>query len=44
MNLYKCPQDVKEAAYRGLVCPVLEYGSCVLEPEGMVLQTEIEKV
>ena len=38
------PQDVKEAAYRGLVCPVLEYGSCVWDPQGMALQQEIEKV
>ena len=36
-NLYQCPQDVKEAAYWGLVGPILEYGS-------MVLQQEIEKV
>ena len=28
-NPYQCPQDVKEAAYRGLVRPLLEYGSCV---------------
>ena len=28
-NLYQCPLDDKEAAYRGLVCPILEYGSCV---------------
>ena len=32
-NLYLCPQDVKEAAYRGLVRPVLEYGSCNWDPE-----------
>ena len=25
-NLYSCPPDVKEAAYKGLVRPVLEYG------------------
>ena len=43
-NLYQCPQDVKEAAYRGLVRPGLEYGSCVWDPQGMVLQQEIEKV
>ena len=43
-NLYQCPQDVKVAAYRGLVCPILEYGSCVWDPQGMVLQQEIEKV
>ena len=36
-NLYQCPHDVKEAAYWGLVGPILEYGS-------MVLQQEIEKV
>ena len=24
-NLYSCPPDVKEAAYKGLVRPVLEY-------------------
>ena len=35
-NLYQCPQDVKEAAYRGLVHPILECGSCVWDPQGMV--------
>ena len=28
-NLLSCPQDVKEAACKGLVRPVLEYGSSV---------------
>ena len=28
-NLYSCPQEVKEAAYKGLVRPVLDYGSLV---------------
>ena len=28
-NLYQCPQDVKEAPCRGLVRPILEYGSYV---------------
>ena len=28
-NLYSCPPDVKEAGYKGLVRPVLEYGSSV---------------
>ena len=36
-NLYQCPQDVKEAAQKGLVCPILEYGSCVWDPQGVVL-------
>ena len=31
-NLYSCPQEIKEAAYKGLVCPVLDYGSSVWEP------------
>ena len=43
-NLYQCLQDVKEAAYRGLVRPILEFGSCVWDPQGVVLQQEIEKV
>ena len=28
-NLYSCPQEVKEASYKGLVRPVLDYGSSV---------------
>ena len=42
-NLYQCPQDVKEAAYRRLLRPILEYGSCVWDPQGVVLR-QIEKV
>ena len=42
-NLYQCHQDVKEAAYKGLVRPVLEYASCVWDPQGLVLQEEIKK-
>ena len=43
-NLYSCPQEVKEAAYKGLVRPVLDYGSSVWEPPGVVLQEELESV
>ena len=43
-NLYPCPKDVKEAAYKALVCPVLEYGSSVWDPQGVVLQEELESV
>ena len=32
-NLYFCPREVKEAAYKGLVCPVQEYGSSVWNPQ-----------
>ena len=31
-NLFSCPQDVKEAAYKSLVRPILEYGSTVWDP------------
>ena len=35
-NLYACPQVVKEAAYKGLVGPVLEYSGSVWDPSGLV--------
>ena len=42
-NLCQYPQSVKAVAYiKGLFCPVLEYGSCIWDPQGVVLQ--IEKV
>ena len=31
-NLYSCPQEVKEVAYKGLVRPVLEYSGSVWDP------------
>ena len=37
-------QDVKESAYKRLVHPVLEYGSSVWDPSGILLQEELEKV
>ena len=37
-NLYSCPQEVKEAAYKGLVRPVLEYSGTVWDPSGVGLQ------
>ena len=43
-NLYSCPQEVKEAAYKGLVRPVLDYGSSILDHPGVVLQEELESV
>ena len=43
-NLYSCPQEVKEAAYKGLVHPVLDYGSSIWDPPGVVLQEELESV
>ena len=32
-NLHSCPKEVKEAAYKGLVRPVLDYGSSVWDPQ-----------
>ena len=43
-NLYSCPQDVKEAAYRRLVRPTLEYGSSVWYPHTHGLHEELEKI
>ena len=43
-NLPACPRDVKESAYRGLVRPILEYGSSVWDPKSILLQDELEKV
>ena len=43
-NLYSCPQEVKEAAYKGQVRPVLDYGSSICDPPGEVLQEELESV
>ena len=43
-NLYSCPQEVEETAYKGLVCPVLDYGSSIWDPLGVVLQEELESV
>ena len=39
-----CPQDVKESAYKGLVRPVLEYGSSVWDPQSTLLQDKLEKM
>ena len=43
-NLLTCPQDVKESAYKGLMHPVLEYGSSAWDPSSILLQEELEKV
>ena len=43
-NLYACPQEIKEAAYKGLVRPVLEYSGSVWDPSGVGLLNELEKV
>ena len=43
-NLYSCPQEIKKAAYKGLSRPVLDNGSSVWDPPGVVLQEELESV
>ena len=35
---------MEEAAYKGMVCPILEYGSSVWDPYTDKLQEELEKV
>ena len=45
INLYSCPQEVKEAAYKGLVRQVLDYGRSVWDPPPrVVFQEELESV
>ena len=43
-TLFSCPQNVKEAVYKGMVHPILEYGSSVWDPHTGKLQEELEKV
>ena len=43
-NLAACPLDVKQSAYKGLVRPILEYGSSVWDSQSIRLQDELEKV
>ena len=43
-TIFSCPQNVKEAAYRRMACPILEYGSSVWDPHPDKLQEELEKV
>ena len=43
-NLFSCPQDMKEAAYKTLVRPILEYGSTVWDPHCNGLNDELENV
>ena len=43
-NLFSCPQDVKEGAYKSMVRPILEYGSTVYDPHCNGLNNELENV
>ena len=43
-NLFSCPKDVKEAAYKTLVRPILENGSSVWDPHCNGLNGELENV
>ena len=43
-NLFTCPQDVREAANKALVRPILEYGSSVWDPHYEGLMDDFEKV
>ena len=43
-SLFSCPQNVKEAPYKGMVHPILEYASSVWDLHTDKLQEELEKV
>ena len=43
-NLYSCPQDVNETAYKIMVRPIIEYGSSVWDSYTQGLQGELENV
>ena len=43
-TLFSCRQNVKEAASKSMVHPILEYGSSVWDPHPDKLQEELEKV
>ena len=43
-NLFSCPQDVKEAAYKSVVRPILEYRSTVSDHHCNGLNDELENV
>ena len=43
-NLYACPQEVKEAAYKGLERSFLEYSGSLWDPSCVGRQNELEKV
>ena len=43
-NLYACPQEIKEAAFKGLVRLALEYSGSVCDSSGVGFQDELERV
>ena len=43
-TLFSCSQNVKEAAYKGMVRQILKYGSSVWDPHTGKLREELEKV
>ena len=43
-NLSFCSRDVKLAAYKGLLRPVLEYACCVWDPHQSYLQDKLESI
>ena len=43
-NLNSCPQEVKEAAYEGLVRPVLENDRSVWDPLCAVFRRNLERI
>lgn len=42
--MYSCQKNVKEAAYKGLVNQILQYGNSVLQPHGLFIQEGLVNV
>ena len=43
-NLFSCPEDMKEVAYKSMVRPIIEYASTVWDPHCNGLNNELENV
>ena len=43
-NMNKCPQDIKTVCYNALVRPILEYASCVWDPNTKENVAKVESV
>ena len=42
--MYSCPQEVNEAAYKGMARPILKYGSSLWDPYTLDLHDDLGNV